>query len=446
MTYVRQVVNMLLFLPVSNCVLVSFVWLDKPAERVLFYIASALALLFIVVYPVRADNTVIRLRSLRKGHALLVLFSVGSLLNLAVTMFSGIFLIPDTIGWWVLAVNAAVCLPAALVLLLAGLSRVFLTSQQLGVKRRILLFFFWWVPVVNYVLLAKVCRLIRREYAFETLKNELNQTRKEKEICKTKYPLLLVHGVFFRDFRYFGYWGRIPKELKKNGAEIYFGQQQSAASVRDSAQELAQRIAQIVSEAGCERVNIIAHSKGGLDARYAISRLGADKYVASLTTINTPHRGCIFADRLLDKASEKLKRGIARKYNAAMKRLGDQNPDFLAAVTDLTAARCKILNDEAPDKENVYYQSVASKMNSWTDGKFPLNLSHLLVRAYDGENDGLVSVESARWGSRCRVIVPPGKRGVSHGDMIDLNRENIDGFDVRELYVDIVSGLKSMGM
>ena len=38
-----------------------------------------------------------------------------------------------------------------------------------------------------------------------------------------------------------------------------------------------------------------------------------------------------------------------------------------------------------------------------------------------------------------------GKRGVSHGDMIDLNRENIPGFDVREFYVNLVAELKQKG-
>ena len=40
---------------------------------------------------------------------------------------------------------------------------------------------------------------------------------------------------------------------------------------------------------------------------------------------------------------------------------------------------------------------------------------------------------------------PPGRRGISHGDMIDLNRQNIRGFDVREFYVSLVRDLKSQG-
>jgi triacylglycerol lipase len=36
-------------------------------------------------------------------------------------------------------------------------------------------------------------------------------------------------------------------------------------------------------------------------------------------------------------------------------------------------------------------------------------------------------------------------RGISHGDMIDLNRENIKGLDIREFYVGLVSELREKG-
>ena len=58
-------------------------------------------------------------------------------------------------------------------------------------------------------------------------------------------------------------------------------------------EDIKKKILEVIEKTGCEKVNIIAHSKGGLDSRYAISILGMDKYTASLTTISTPHRGCI---------------------------------------------------------------------------------------------------------------------------------------------------------
>ena len=64
---------------------------------------------------------------------------------------------------------------------------------------------------------------------------------------------------------------------------------------------------------------------------------------------------------------------------------------------------------------------------------------------FDGPNDGLVAVDSAKWGSRFALLEPAGRRGISHGDVIDLNRENIPGFDVREFYVQLAAGLKGRG-
>ena len=443
---IRRIFYTLLLLLSMNT-LVFFKYLNlKPLYMAILIILSLIVFIAVNTMPCPVKNPVFHLRSIRIGHELIILFSITFILNTVANIYFGMMLVPEYIRWWMLAVNIAVCLLFELVILINGLLRVFLTSVQLGIKWRLLLFFFWWVPVVNIFILHKVCRLIRDEYAFEAMKNELDETRKENEICRTKYPLLLVHGVFFRDFRYFSYWGRIPKALKKNGAEIHLGEQQSAASVKDSGTELAARIKEIANQTGCEKVNIIAHSKGGLDARYAVGCLGADKYVASVTTINTPHHGCNFADALIEKTPNKIKESIARKYNAAMSKLGDENPDFISAVTDLTAENCKKFNSEVPDSEHVYYQSVASKMNKWTSGKFPLNVSHVIVRPFDGDNDGLVSVESAGWGQRCTIVSADGKRGISHGDVIDLNRENIDGFDVRELYVDIVKDLKAMGI
>ena len=134
---------------------------------------------------------------------------------------------------------------------------------------------------------------------------------------------------FFRDTILMNYWGRIPGDLQDKGAIVYYGDQQSAASVDECGRELAERIKKICREKGCKKLNVIAHSKGGLDMRAAITKYGADKYVASLTTINTPHRGCMFADYLLNKAPKAVKKTVAKTYNTVVSKLGDEDPDFL---------------------------------------------------------------------------------------------------------------------
>ena len=234
--------------------------------------------------------------------------------------------------------------------------------------------------------------------------------------------------------------------MTQNGATVYYGEHQSALSVADSAAELSERIKKIVAETGCEKVNIIAHSKGGLDCRYAISKLGIAKNVASLTTINTPHRGCIFADKLLNYAGDGVKQKVAGLYNTALKKLGDENPDFLTAIYDLTAPVCEAYDKELTVPDYVYCQSFGSKLNKATSGQFPLNFSYHIVKFFDGPNDGLVGESSFAWGETYQFLTTEGKRGISHGDMIDLNRENIDGFDVREFYVNLVENLKKRGL
>ena len=337
------------------------------------------------------------------------------------------------------------CVVAEAIVFWLGILCVYCTSLQLGLKTRVLGVICGLVPIANLLALFVILRTLRDEIDTEYQKEQRNLARKSRQVCKTKYPLLLVHGVFFRDYKHFHYWGRIPAELKANGACIFVGDHESAHPVAQSAAELAERIKTIVRETGCEKVNIIAHSKGGLDCRYALSELGVAPYVASLTTVNTPHRGCLFADHYLGIVSDELKQNVSRVYNAAMRALGDQSPDFLAAVSDLTHRACEERNQQLKDPEGVFCQSIGSVVNRSASGKFPLNVTSALIKPYDGVNDGLVGENSFAWGESYRLIKSDGNRGVSHADMIDLFRENHPEFDVREYFVELVHELKEKG-
>ena len=137
---------------------------------------------------------------------------------------------------------------------------------------------------------------------------------------------------------------------------------------------------------------------------------------------------------------------MADTYNSTLKKLGEVRPDFLAAVTDLTAEACTAMDEELSAPEGIFCQSIGSKLNKAASGKFPLNFSYHLVKYFDGANDGLVSESSFQWGENYKLITTEGKRGISHGDMIDLNRENIKDFDVREFYVELVKNLKAKNL
>lgn len=453
MKWVRRGANVLILLVAANYFPLCTVCPAKVGDA--FWFAALAAFVCVNVWPKARSEPTRRIRWLASGAELLGLFLVSAAAT--VVMQAGFLwkllslLTPGEDGFGngivvmccIFSVLQAVLLEA--VLFWNGMIRVYLTSVQLGLKHRVLAALCGWIPFVNIWYLAKIIRIVSEEAEFETEKWELDAVRAEDGICRTKYPLLLVHGVFFRDYRYVNYWGRIPRELMRNGAVIYYGQQQSAGAVEDSGRELAARIRQIVEETGCGKVNIIAHSKGGLDSRAAIAHAGCAPCVATLTTINTPHRGCIFAEYLLGKVPEAARQNIAAAYNAAMKRLGDENPDFLAAVTDLTESACLARNETTPDAPGVVYESVMSYCRKARHGKFPLNMTYPIVKHFDGKNDGLVSVESARWGSRFTLLEPEGRRGISHGDVVDLNRENIRDFDVREFYVNLTADLKRRG-
>ena len=342
--------------------------------------------------------------------------------------------------------SCAVCVVVNGIVFWNGILCVYFTSTQLGVKWRVIGIVCGLIPVANLIALFFILKTTTKECVLEMEKGQINKQRCPQAICATKYPILLVHGVFFRDFKFFNYWGRIPAELTANGANVFYGNHASAASIADSAAELTARIARLLDETGAEKVNIIAHSKGGLDCRYAMAKLGIADRVASLTTINTPHRGCLFADYLLSKIPSDIQNKVADTYNTALKKLGEADPDFLAAVNDLTDAHCQRLDAEMPTPEGVYCQSVGSVLPKAVNGKFPLNFSYHLVKHFSGENDGLVSERSFEWGENYVLLRPHTDRGISHGDMIDLNRENIPGFDVREFYVNLVSDLKNRGL
>ncbi|MGN0683682.1 MAG: esterase/lipase family protein [Oscillospiraceae bacterium] len=397
------------------------------------------------IFPTVRKYPSFRLKVLGDGAELILTFWVtcaASIPFAVIAIADGIkhgFDLPNSIAY------SLILILGEAVIFWNGIIRVYLTSVQLGIRTRVLGIVFGMIPIANLVMLMIIYVKVRREADFESEKAALNESRRAEKVCATKYPILFVHGVFFRDSRLLNYWGRIPAELQKNGATVYYGEQQSALSVDDSSRELAEKIKEIVEKTGCEKVNVIAHSKGGLDTRCAISKYGCDKYVASLTTISTPHKGCLFAEYLLGAAPPDFVSLVEKTYNKAFYALGDNSPDFMSAVKNLTNSFCEEFNKETPDSPDVMYQSFGSKAKNSRSGRFPLNVSYPIVKKYDGDNDGLVALASMEWGERFTPVFPTGKRGITHADMIDLNREDIKGFDVREFYVQIVADLKNRG-
>ena len=386
-----------------------------------------------------------RMKICYHGATLLLAFQISGLISLLYHLWLAAVTLPA--DPWSVIWSCVLCIVIEAVIFWVGIICVYCTSVQLGLKMRVYGLLCGMILPLNLIALNVIIHVVREEVRLECEKEAVNLARRDQKVCATRYPIMMVHGIFFRDSAVLNYWGRIPDELEKNGATVRYGNHHSAASIEDCALELTRRIRAIREETGCDKVNIIAHSKGGLDCRYAISELGAGEYIASLTTINTPHRGCLFAECLLNKIPSKIQTKVADTYNDTLRKLGDTNPDFLTAVGQLTFSHCTELNKRLKSPpEEIYCQSIGSVMARPRGGRFPLNFSHRIVTYYDGENDGLVGCNSFAWGQKYTLLRPKGKKGISHGDMVDINRRNLPDFDVREFYVQLVSDLKQRGL
>ena len=443
MRIVRRLANIVVMLLICNSVLL---WALPvfPGVRTILYLLLTFAFLWINVSPANGKDLPGRLRRLNNGCELLLLSSICGAVQLFVCLWLGLQSV-TVFSTAALVATLVISLIVCYGFSINGASRIFLSSTQMALWHRVAFFVLWLVPVVNTVVFMSVYGVANRERNLLLAKLYRNRKRIAQQVCATRYPVLLVHGIFFRDWGPLNYWGRIPKELEENGAVLHYGQQQSSAAIEVNAGQLKERILQITTETGCEKVNIIAHSKGGLDARYAVSCLGAGPYVASLTTVNTPHRGCRFAKRALDGVPAGIVSSVSKNYNKIYKMLGDDQPDFFSGVSELTDVRCAELNALMPDDPEVLYQSIGSCMRRSRSAIFPLNLGYRIVSATDGENDGLVAVRSMPWGS-FTMLQPRGRKGISHADLIDLTRKDINGFDVCEFYVGLLQGLKEQGL
>lgn len=276
-----------------------------------------------------------------------------------------------------------------------------------------------------------------------------------RDECRTKYPILLVHGTGFRDGGPLGYWGGIPRALEERGASVSYSGHDAWANVGDAAAQIVAGLGRALAEHGAEKVNVIAHSKGGIDVRYAAARLGIADRLASLTMVGSPNRGSRTVDALYSAFGEGFFRFLAVFVDSWFRILGDERPDFFGTTGGFRASRMERFNAEVSDPPSVPVQSFAGRMRGPLGDVF-LGLLNAVVGIRDGENDGLVSVESARWGNFRGVLDGMGIAGISHTHEIDGYRTNPrlrpceglpPGSDtVRGFYVALVRELKERGL
>ena len=264
------------------------------------------------------------------------------------------------------------------------------------------------------------------------------------------YPILFVHGMGFHDSKLISYWGRIPGVFENKGVPVYYGYQDSNADIETNGLHIANRIDEIIKESGAEKLHIIAHSKGGLDCRYAISALGKGEKVASLTTISTPHNGSKTVD-LLMQLPDPLVRFAGFCTDCVFRVLGDKNPNSYKVFHSFTTKEAKSFNEKYMNHENVYYQSYAFVMKNAFSDIF-MCIPNLVVSFVEGENDGLLTPEAVKWGDFKGVYRGTGRRGISHCDEVDMRRRAFSKkmgngvSDILEIYEEIYTTLSELKM
>ncbi|WP_026603945.1 esterase/lipase family protein [Methylomonas sp. 11b] len=276
--------------------------------------------------------------------------------------------------------------------------------------------------------------------------------------CRTLYPIVLLHGIGYRDdMLMLNSWGRIPNTLEAAGARVFQGGMDAWNSHENSALVLKPNVEQVLSQTGSAKVNIIAHSKGGLEARYLISKLDMADKVASLTTVCTPHHGSAVADLVAGDIPDTqnllsvnfFKRLAQRLGFGAMDILaritGDKSPQAGMAIKQLTRSYLAEFNRQILDVPGVYYQSYGTLMRLAIDDPV-FAATHVLLKRIEGDNDGMVSTLSCQWG-RFRGLIGDGNpdHGLSHGDLVDYRGMLLTHFNVPAVYLDIVKDLKQQG-
>ncbi len=219
-------------------------------------------------------------------------------------------------------------------------------------------------------------------------------------------PIVLAHGIVPFDALYrpllqaglrkllrqsdkYDYFSGIASHLKNHDYTVFAPRVPFAADVNKRAQALKRHVEAILESTGADRVHIIAHSMGGLDARHMIVDFDMADRVATLTTIGTPHCGTSFADFGLAKVDWLI--GFTGTFGLSLDGFRDLSTKATAAFNK------RALNAEAGNA--VRYTTYAAHQD-YARIFTPLKLSWKIITGREGASDGLVPLTSAAWTDR----------------------------------------------
>ena len=258
---------------------------------------------------------------------------------------------------------------------------------------------------------------------------------------ETKYPIILVHGIMIKDLFFLKSFGQIDRILRIEGFKVFKSKIDGVGTIESNAEMLKQEILGICGDLGVDKVNIIAHSKGGLDSKYMIQNLNMEDHVASFTTLCTPHKGSPMASWFLKWPRWMLK-FLAFWIDFWYRLFGDKHPNSLKvceqlALVDSIEKESNIISDK------IYCQSYSTTLKRSRDN-FLMGIPLMFARHYekDKSSDGLVSNDSAKFGDYHGDAIDG---SISHSDIIDLLANKKKKDRIYAFYSFICEDLKNHG-
>lgn len=265
----------------------------------------------------------------------------------------------------------------------------------------------------------------------------------QPSIISTRYPIVLMHGFGVgASFRRGGHLHKEAMHLRSRGVRAVAPNVSPYNTVRARSKMWEQRLTRVLDETNTDRLSLITHSMGGLDARYLISKLGWHDTVEVLVTVSAPHRGSSVASLILNQPD------ALRKWFADMADwlgthiLEDGSANIRQALQELTPEYMQnTFNEEVPNHPDVRYWSYGCQAGRGTsipiDPIFRYLNNHLYEQ--EGVNDGIVSVESARWGTYLGTV------DADHARQVGLQSTLAASFDSNAFYASVAEKLADEG-
>lgn len=228
--------------------------------------------------------------------------------------------------------------------------------------------------------------------------------------------IVLAHGVLGfgsvipGNLQRVNYFNEVKEHLEERfpGTEVFTPTVDFKGSIETRGQQLATAIRDLR-----EPVHVIAHSMGGLDARWAIkNRPDETKNVLSLVTIGTPHRGSEVADAIAERKPP-LFSVLPAFMIAQLEALGP-------ALQDLTTARGAKFDDATDDRQGITYLEIAGDASHAGHESLLFQVAAMIGHMTGQPNDGVVTAASATRKGRRLFAVWPFDHGGEIGWTLDV--------------------------